>query len=520
MNNDHVDFVEAPNALQKMNGEITIVFPHQLYKEHPAIVTDRPVLLVEEWLYFNQYNFNKKKLVLHRASMQFYKDYLEEKGVGVTYVEAQDERHNVFKLIEWFASQKVTAIHYVDTVDNWLEKRIQKAVNNHSLKAYKYACPNFINQMSEVEAFFNNRKTYFQTDFYKWQRKQRNILMQANGEPEGGKWSFDEENRKPVKKGTYIPLPGLPKENKYVIEAWQYVQQHYPSNYGSDLTLNGSSIGFYATTFKEAEDWLDDFLNTRFENFGVYEDAIVFEQHYLFHSVLTPMLNIGLLLPSQIITKALVAAAKHSIPINSVEGFTRQIIGWREFIRIVYEREGTRQRTKNFWGFTRKIPVSFWEGTTGILPIDNVIQKALDTGYSHHIERLMVMGNFMLLCEFEPNEVYRWFMEMYVDAYDWVMVPNTYGMTQFADGGLMTTKPYISGSNYLMKMSNYAKGDWQQIWDGLFWRFMHVHRDFLSKNMRLGMLIKTFDKMPVEKQELHLKHAEDFLMKLDVSPVY
>ena len=285
-----------------MTDEITIVFPHQLYKEHPAIITDRPVLLVEEWLYFNQYNFNKKKLVLHRASMQFYKEYLHEKDVRVTYVEARDERGNISNLIQWLATQNFTAIHYVDTVDNWLEKRLKEAVDNHSLKAYKYACPNFINQMSEVNAFFNNRKTYFQTDFYKWQRRQRNILLQANGEPEGGKWSFDEENRKPVKKGTYIPLPGLPNENKYVREAWQYVQQHYPTNYGSELALNGISTGFYATTFTEAEDWLDEFLNTRFENFGVYEDAIVAEQHYLFHSVLTPMLNIGLLLPLQIIT--------------------------------------------------------------------------------------------------------------------------------------------------------------------------------------------------------------------------
>ena len=138
----------------------------------------------------------------------------------------------------------------------------------------------------------------------------------------------------------------------------------------------------------------------------------------------------------------------------------------------------------------------------------------LDTGYSHHIERLMVMANFMLLCEFDPDEVYKWFMEMYIDSYDWVMVPNVYGMTQFADGGLMATKPYISGSNYLLKMGDYKRGPWQQIWDGLFWRFMHVNRDFFSRNQRLGMLLNTFDKMPKEKRDTHIRNAEEYLEKL------
>jgi deoxyribodipyrimidine photolyase-related protein len=261
---------------------------------------------------------------------------------------------------------------------------------------------------------------------------------------------------------------------------------------------------------------LDEFLKSRFEKFGIYEDAIVTKETVLNHSVLSPMLNIGLLTPHKIIDKALEIGKDKNIPLNSMEGFIRQVMGWREFIKIVYEREGTKQRSTNYWKFTRKIPPCFWNGTTGISPIDNTIQKILKTGYCHHIERLMVLGNFMLLCEFDPDEVYRWFMEMFIDAYDWVMVPNVYGMTQFADGGLMTTKPYISGSNYLMKMSDYEKGEWQAIWDGLFWRFMHEHRNFFLKNPRLGMLVGTYDKMIPEKQLAHLKQANNFLKKLDI----
>ncbi|RZK63252.1 MAG: cryptochrome/photolyase family protein, partial [Pedobacter sp.] len=229
------------------------------------------------------------------------------------------------------------------------------------------------------------------------------------------------------------------------------------------------------------------------------------------------MLNIGLLAPKDVVSKAIDYAAENDVPINSLEGFVRQVMGWREFIHLVYEREGSRQRTRNFWKFKRKIPKSFWTGDTGILPVDTVIKRVLKYGYCHHIERLMVLGNFMLLCEFDPDEVYQWFMELFVDSYDWVMVPNTYGMTQYADGGLMTTKPYISGSNYLLKMGDWEKGDWQETWDALFWRFMHQHRDVLKRNPRLGMLIGTFDKMSAEKRHHHLNTAEDFLEKLSAS---
>ena len=202
-------------------------------------------------------------------------------------------------------------------------------------------------------------------------------------------------------------------------------------------------------------------------------------------------------------------------PLNSVEGFIRQIIGWREFIRGVYVCKGTEERNKNYWNFKRKIPKSFYDGSTGIDPVDDTIIKVKNTGYGNHIERLMILGNFMLLCEFDPNEVYRWFMEVFIDSYDWVMVPNVYGMSQFADGGLMSTKPYISSSNYIIKMSDYKKGSWSEIWDGLFWTFMDKQREFFKTNPRMRMLISSFDKMnPIKKEKL-LVDADNFLNNLD-----
>ena len=490
-------------------NEAVLVFPHQLFKVHPAMKKNRQVYLVEEWLFFRQYNFHQKKILLHRSGMKFYEGYLAEKNYTVHYIDTTDERNEVSKLITFLARQKITSIHMADVVDYWLTKSIRSACEKHSIELTVYPSPGFLNTMNEIVDFFSEKNIYFQTNFYIQQRKQRKILMEPNGKPVAGKWTFDVENRNKFPKNAEVPAVHFPEPNSCIAEATKYVRQHFPQNYGST-----DGPHFFVSTFKEAEEWLGDFLKTRFEKFGMYEDAIVANESILHHSVLSPMLNTGLLTPQQITDAILIHAKKYDTPLNSVEGFIRQIIGWREFIRILYEREGSRQRTTNYWKFNRKIPKSFWTGTTGIMPVDITIRKVLQTGYCHHIERLMVLGNFMLLCEFDPDEVYRWFMEMFIDAYDWVMVPNVYGMTQFADGGLMTTKPYISGSNYLMKMSNYEKGTWQAVWDGLFWRFMHVHRDFFLQNPRLGMLVGTFDKMSEEKRNAHLSKAENYLDSL------
>ncbi len=486
----------------------TLIFPHQLFKNNPAVSANRKVYLIEETLFFNQYKFHKQKIILHRASMQSYAQHLISNNIKVDYIEAANELSDVRKLIRHLSKQKINSIHFADVVDTWLRKRIVEVCTKEGVDFNEHITPNFVNSLADVKNYFDKKKTYFQTGFYTEQRKKRNILLDAAGGPEGGQWTYDADNRMKFPKNEKAPVIKFGTEKADIKEAKNYVEKNFASNYGRTDKF------IYPTDFAAAEKWLDDFLKERFIKFGIYEDAIVAEEHFLHHSVLSPMLNIGLLQPGQIISGAITAAAKYNVPLNSLEGFIRQILGWREFIRIVYEREGSKQRTKNYWGFSRKIPESFWTGNTGILPIDNVIKKVLLTGYCHHIERLMVLGNFMLLCEFDPNEVYRWFMELFVDAYDWVMVPNVYGMTQFADGGLMTTKPYISGSNYLLKMSDYKKGEWTVIWDGLFWRFMHQHRSFFLKNPRLGMLVRTFDKMPEEKQNNHLSIAEKYLNSL------
>jgi deoxyribodipyrimidine photolyase-related protein len=471
-----------------------VLFPHQLFRQELPRV-DGGIWLVEEPLFFLQYNFHPLKRAYHRATMKVYESELKDAGREVHYVEAHEEKAGVKKLIEFLALRGIKELYIFDVVDDWLERGIIAASRNAEVSVHWLHSPQFMESKSDVMDYSGGKKRLFHADFYKKQRLKHRILVGSDGEPLGGQWSFDEDNRKryPTKQ---IPprIPLLP-ESSHWKEAVHYVSSKFENPY--ELPLAHFR---YPITQTEAFEWLNDFLLHRLKEFGPYEDAIVRDEIVLHHSVLTPMLNVGLITPREVIDATLQFAEVHDVPMNSLEGFIRQVLGWREYIRMVYEWKGRIERTSNYWGFQRKLPRSFWMGTTGIDPLDDTIRKVRETGYCHHIERLMIAGNYMLLSEFDPDEVYRWFMELFIDSYDWVMVPNVYGMSQFADGGLMATKPYISGSNYIMKMSNYSKGAWQAKWDALFWRFMDKHRNFFLKNPRLGMLIKTYDKMPKEKQ--------------------
>jgi deoxyribodipyrimidine photolyase-related protein len=485
----------------------SIIFPNQLFKESPLLKKNSEVFLVEEFLFFKQYNFHKQKILFHRSSMKYYNEYLSNMGVKVNYIDSYNDLSDIRNLIIELSKKGFKEIEYIDSVDYLLERRINKFAIENKIKLIKHDSLLFINDQEDLNSFFKpEKKKFFHTTFYISQRKKLNILIDKNFNPDGGKWSFDMVNRKKYPKNIRPPDILFPKKNKFLSDGIKYVENYFPSNYG---VINEDFK--YPNNHVDAEKWFQDFLENRFEDFGSYEDAIVSEEVLLNHSLLSPLINSGLLSPKLIVDKAISFYDKNTIPLNSIEGFIRQIIGWREFIRGIYISKGSHERTRNFWNFNKKIPASFYSGTTGIIPIDLTIQKINQTGYCHHIERLMVLGNFMVLCEFDPDEVYKWFMEMFIDSYDWVMVPNVYGMSQFSDGGLMSTKPYISSSNYLFKMSDYKKGEWQIIWDGLFWRFMDKHRGFFVKNPRMRILVSTFDKMNSEKKSNILEQAENFL---------
>jgi deoxyribodipyrimidine photolyase-related protein len=273
-------------------------------------------------------------------------------------------------------------------------------------------------------------------------------------------------------------------------------------------------------TRQDALAWFSRFLSERLTNFGAYEDAMTSRSATVFHGVLSPLMNVGLLTPREIVDEALVFAQQHDVPLNSTEGFIRQVVGWREFVRAVYRKHGAWQTQQNHFGHQRELTSAWYEARTGIPPLDDLIRKAQRMGWAHHIERLMVAGNIMTLAEIQPRSAYGWFMEMFVDSSDWVMVPNVFGMALFADGGLMTTKPYICGSGYILRMSDYeaprelsGQTQWVDVLDGLYWRFVDRQRATIGANVRTAMMVKAFANLQADRKVRIFAAAEAFLQR-------
>lgn len=483
--------------------EVTLVYPHQLFLKGSALSKEREVYLIEEPLMMGEFPVHAQKLMFHRLSIASYKSRLEKDGYTVTHLKIEDlsQTEDVFTYI---TKQKITDIHVADTTDFWLEKRISEYSQKYNIELTRYESDLFLLSREEaLERYVDSKK--HMARFYKKIRVDKDILMEGT-EPVGGKWSFDEENRKKLPKG-HVPPEDMQmfQDDVRVSTAKEWV------NGLSGIEIYGSDEYWLPYTHEDAKLWLDDFIRERFVDFGTYEDALSVEHNRIYHSAISALLNVGLLTVNQVLNTVL--NQDTDIPINSLEGFVRQIIGWREFMRASYETDGSMMRTRNFFNHTNKLPESFWTGETDVDPVDHAVHKALKYGYNHHIDRLMVLGNVMLLSEIDPDEVYRWFMAMYVDAYDWVMVPNVYGMSQFSDGGSFATKPYIAGANYIKKMSDYKKGEWEPILTGLYWNFINEKRELFMSNHRMSMMPRLWDKMDSEKQQAHITHAQEFISK-------
>lgn len=451
-----------------------LLFPHQLFENIEELKGKR-VYLLETPLFFTQYTFHIQKLIFHRASMKYYEVYLRSNQIDVVYVES-----NAYET----SLQTLKDATCYDVTDFDLLKGLKQSLRSLTI----LPSPNFYN---------SDDNTLFMHHFYMGQRKRLNILIK-NDKPEGGQWSFDSENRKKLPKDTLLPL-WQTYENKFIEEARAYVKTF--KSFGKDTPF------YYPVTHKEAKDTLRYFFTKHFRTFGTYQDAMTVQDTPLYHSMLSSSINAGLLDPKYVVKEAL----KQEVPLNAKEGFIRQIIGWREFMCSTYDTIGVRQRRRNYFAFKASIPSKILNGKSRLLPVDDVMAKVQKRGYAHHIERLMILGNYFLLTERAPDKVYEFFMASFIDAYDWVMVGNVYGMSQYADGGLITTKPYVSGSNYILKMSHYAKGEWCDIWDSLYWRFIYVHQEKFKQNSRMKFPLVTLNKMKKEILEAHLNRANDYL---------
>ena len=466
------------------------------------------IFMAEDYNLCTYEKHHKLKILMFLCAMREKRDELIKNHFNVFYSEISNGDFLIpyeEKLKKYIIKNKINHIKFFEIEDKFFENRMRVFSEINNLEITFYQSPMFIESREEFKKYASNKKSLSHANFYKSIRKKLNILIDENQMPVGGKWSFDEENRKKIPKNIQLPEKFKKSKSKYIKEISTFIINNFSEHPGEISEV------WMPLTRQEALKNLDNFLNIKFNNFGSYEDAILIEDNFLFHSALSPSLNLGLITPKEIIAKVLIYISDNEIPLNSSEGFIRQIIGWREFIRGVYQVKGDEQEKSNFFNFSNKINNSWYSGTTGIPPLDDAIKFSNLFGYTHHINRLMIISNIMTLSEIDPNEVYKWFMEMYVDSSDWVMVSNVYGMGTYADGGIFSTKPYICGSNYILKMSNYKKGDWCDIVDGLYWRFVHKHFDSIKNNHRLSFMKKTLEKMKIDRREMIFKKAEDFI---------
>ena len=489
----------------------TLIFPNNLFEDKRFINKESKIFVFQDPLFFNDekypVKFNKKKILMHLLSTEKYHLDLVDSGYDselIKFYELNGENY-IKNFIEKY---NIKSINLFEIIDFELKKRFVNQAKNSNVDLIWTENPMFMLTKNEVKQEFSEKKRFLMANFYKKQRKKFNILVE-NDAPVGGKWSFDDENRKKFDPSIKIPQPIKHKyDDKLLKKNKLLVNKYFNHNYGNVDDFN------FPIDSGQAHKSLDDFIFNKINLFGDYEDSISKEKKYIFHSLISQYVNIGLITPNKIIEKVLKSNDKKPIKLNSLEGFIRQMIGWREFIRGIYQHRGTQQRNSNFWKFNNELPSCFYDGTTGILPVDNVIKNGINDSYSHHIERLMIMGNIMMLLEIDPNQVYKWFMEIYIDSYDWVMVPNIYGMSQFSDNGLMASKPYISSSKYILKMSDYKKGDWCEIWDALYWRFIKKYENFFRSNPRLSLMINIYEKKSDEIKKNYEKISDDYILSI------
>lgn len=472
------------------------LFPVKYYADCEHIFMSEDVGLC------THFKYHKHKLIFFLASMRNFRDELIQKDKEVLYFELNPKKSFMENLKATCKKLKVKKISLFEVEDKFFEAEIQSFCHKQKIELELQRSPMFLVTRETFKNYDESAKKPFMKTFYENIRRVSNILMDAKGKPVGGKYSFDTENRKKIpKKFDVIQNKISTEHDQNTKDVIKLVDKHFPDHPG-----DGASFWMHVDR-KGALKELNYFLKEKFENFGPFEDAIDTRDPFLYHSVMSPYLNIGFVTPKEIVNKAV----KADVSLNSKEGFIRQVIGWREFVRGIYQQYSEEQDKANFFGHKRKLTEAWYTGETGILPLDDVIKKVDQYGYCHHIERLMILSNIMLLAEIEPLEVHRWFMEMFVDSSDWVMGPNVYGMAQFSDGGIFATKPYISGSNYIIKMSHYKKDEWCDVLDGLYWRFINKHREFFAKNYRMSMMVKMFDKMDEEKRKRILPKAEKFI---------
>ena len=466
---------------------------------------------------------HKAKLVYILSAMRHHAEALRRAGWTVDYVRLDDPDNSgsftgeVARAIERHQADRIV----VTEAGEWrVMAMLESWQTLFGVPVEIRRDDGFLCSHAEFEAWAEGRSELRMEFFYREMRKKTGLLME-NGKPVGDRWNFDKENRKPAQADLLMPQPLSFEPDAITREVMELVEQRFGSNPGSLALFD------YAVTAEDAERQAETFFTHALPQFGDYEDAMLTGERFLWHSILSPYINSGLLDPLDLCRRAEVEYREGRAPLNSVEGYIRQVIGWREYMRVIYWREGPNYVNRNFLAHARALPGWYWTGETDMHCLKESLGQTLATAHAHHIQRLMVLGNFALLIGADPKQVHLWYLEVYVDAYEWVELPNTLGMSQFGDGGLLGSKPYVSSGAYINRMSDYCGhcrydvgkrvGDDACPYNALYWDFLVRHRDKLGSNRRLAMPYRTWDRQSPEQQAETLAQARGFLDALDAA---
>jgi deoxyribodipyrimidine photolyase-related protein len=458
--------------------------------------------------------------------MRHFAKQLELNGWQVDYVALNDE-NNSGNLIEEIS--KAISRHCVDQVricepSDWKTFNTLKELQKNNLFNTSFtADKRFLASHSEFEEWAGGRKQFRMEYFYREMRRKTNILMEQD-KPVGGKWNFDKDNRKPPVKGLSVPSSINFLPDRDTLEVISLIEQMYPDRIGD--------IGnfFYAVTREDALKSLNYFIDNLLPKFGDYQDALMTNQPFLFHSLLSPYINIGLLQPLEVCLAVEQAYYNDKAPLNAVEGYIRQIIGWREYVRGIYWLKMPSYLEENALQASQELPDFYWTGDTDMHCLSEAIKQTLEHSYAHHIQRLMITGNFALLIGVNPIELHKWYLAVYIDAFEWVELPNTLGMSQFSDGGLLGSKPYASSGAYINRMSNYCPSCKFNVkeklgkdacpFNSLYWNFISKNKEYLRGNPRMSMPYRNLEKMDKKLASSLINQADNFVSMIEPAKTY
>jgi len=484
------------------------------------------ILLIESKERSRRRKVHKQKLVLVISAMRHFAEELKSVGYTVDYRKSESFTEGFGEHLRDYESD-ICLVHeptdyfisrlfnQQEISDKNFEKKFEKIRKKINFKILSEQ-PLFLVEKKDWEKYLPKDKSWKQEKIYQKLRKEQKVLMEGD-RPVGGKWSYDTENRKPPKKGLSFEEPLEFSPDEITKEVMEEVEKEYPDYFGELESFS------WPVTRKEALRGLDHFIDQRLKTYGDYQDAMLMKDPWMSHSLLSGAMNIGLITPLEAIEKAEEAYHEEKAPLSAVEGFIRQILGWREYIRGVYLRSMPEYEKINYFDHQKPLPSYFWTGKTNLNCVKTTVKEVLENGYNHHIQRLMVLGNWANLLRIRPQEVSDWFLEAYVDAYDWVVLPNVLGMALYADGGLMSTKPYVSSGKYIQRMSNYCDvcdydindkiGERACPFHALYWTFLVDHRELLGTNPRMRLMYANWDRQKEENREAILKKGRGMLSK-------